>query len=242
MSTDNTLGVISKIDDDRIQVSCSSSLNFGLSQIREDIVIRADGDNIYSQDYVESLLNNLKEGGIVYAPYREVARDGTSYVVTGFKDLTPFIWTMLFCNTVDHNVAYYKNFIINSGGYSMLDSSEDYKLWTDCLLKDAECISCVPGDEPKVTAHKTINSITERFKEINSTNINISRNFINNLLATNCSYNLVKKLKEAKIYQSNNLSKADLMSANYLLTLFIEKFNISNSTISNYKDNFYFYV
>lgn len=249
MSTDDTLNVISRIKDRRIQIlhnnhhqSCSSSLNYGLSQIKEDIVVRADGDNVYCQDYIESLISNLKENKIVYVPYKEVSVDGSSYIVKGFKELAPFVWTMLFCNTVDHNVAYYRNFIVSLGGYNTLDSSEDYKLWTDCLLRDIECISCIPGDEPKVTTYKTHNSITEKYKEINITNIEISRNFINKLLDVNVSSRLIKKLKDAKIYKNKNISKSDLLNANALLSLFIKKFKISNSTISKYKDIFYFYV
>ena len=249
MSTDSTVDIIRKIDDNRIQIlhnnerqSCSSSLNFGLKHIKEDVVVRADGDNIYNKDYIESLLCSLNENKIVYAPYKEVEADGASYVATGFKDLEPFLWTMLFCNTVDHNVAYYKKFILNSGGYKELDSSEDYQLWTECLLNDNNCITCVPGDEAKVTTYKTNNSITKKLKEINDTNINISKNFINKLLNVNCSHSLIRRLKEAKIYKKTNLSKADLLHANRLLLLFIEKFNINSSIISKYRNTFYFYV
>lgn len=249
MSTDNTSGVIENIKDSRIKIfhnnlnqSCSSSLNFGLKLIEEEIVVRADGDNVYSADYVETLLNHIKKDKIVYSPYREIRKNKSSYIVEGFKDIEPFLWTMLFCNTVDHNVAYYKDFVLKKGGYSNLPCSEDYKLWTDCLLEDKHSIVCVNTPNPKVTTIKTQHSLTSRFKEVNNINIKISQNFINNLLNIKSKKNFIKKLKEAKIYGNKITRQSDMFYANYLAELFFKKFNVNNNIIKKYKDYFYFYV
>lgn len=244
--TDSTIDIVNSKKDSRIKVfnffemqMCSAALNFGLSKIKEKYVCRADGDDIYNQDYIKTYLHTLEvsKAKVVYGSYRFIKNKNVFSETKCIKDRDLLIWRMLFFNTVDHNVMYDLNFIEKIGKYNNFPHSEDYDLWHRCIINDINSITGTDPDFYSCDCNKADTCMTELYKNVNELNISISKKFIQKFLNINIQKSLIKKIKKQE-----KLSSKDLYIMNNLLTVYLKKMNISNKKFIQNKSFFQFYV
>jgi glycosyltransferase involved in cell wall biosynthesis len=113
----------------------SYALNFGLKKIREEIVIRADADDINMKSRFVNLLNKISNG------YDIVGSNITEYVNSkkNFLKKVPLIQADIasfikYRNPFNHmSVAFRKSKILKLGGYPSLHFFEDYALWAKAI-------------------------------------------------------------------------------------------------------------
>lgn len=109
----------------------SIALNIGLKKIKDDIVIRADADDINSSERFKNLLKKINEGydvvGSNIIEYSENKLTTIRKVPTNQSDI---IFWIKYRNPFNHmSVAYKKSKILKLGGYPHLHFFEDYALW-----------------------------------------------------------------------------------------------------------------
>jgi glycosyltransferase involved in cell wall biosynthesis len=113
----------------------SYALNYGLKKIKEEIVIRADADDINMKERFRYLLNKIYEDyDIVGSNIIEYSNNNKYFVKkvpSSQADIASFI---KYRNPFNHmSVAYRKSKILKLGGYPSLYFFEDYALWAKAI-------------------------------------------------------------------------------------------------------------
>jgi glycosyltransferase involved in cell wall biosynthesis len=113
----------------------SNALNFGLKKIREEIVIRADADDINMKSRFRHLLNKISEGyhvvGSNITEYTNNKKNFSKKVPLTQADIASLI---KYRNPFNHmSVAFRKSKILKLGGYPSLHFFEDYALWAKVI-------------------------------------------------------------------------------------------------------------
>jgi len=247
-----TLEIIKSKKDSRIQIfkftkkqQCGASLNYGLTKIKEDVIVRVDGDDLYNKNFIAELLKVYSNGKnkIVYSSYIfNYLDENRKEVIRAFTDKKLLLWRMLFFCTIDHNVLYERKFINALNNYTEIDYGEDYDLWTRSILKDDNCIGAVNPDFIGCECIKSPSCMTYRLKSM-KTPIDISYNFIKKFLNFNISKTLIEKIRsQPPENRSSYYSNKDKLVLNTLLSIYINKMNISQEMFLLNKKFFQFYV
>lgn len=244
--TDNTIMKIKTINDPRIQLykfcdiqMCSAALNYGLDLIKEKYICRADGDDVYHENYIKTYLATVQKynAKVVYGSYTFIRNNEIMNDTVCLQDKDFIIWRLLFFNTIDHNVLYDREFIVSLGKYKLLPHSEDYELWQRCVLADTQSIIGTDPEFYSSACYKSDTCMTVRYGDTNDTVISLSKAFIKNFLNMELSEALLKKIRTSAV-----LNKKEIIIMNKLLTIYIKKMNISNSKFLQNKKFFQFYV
>lgn len=244
--TDSTIMKIKAFNDPRIQLHnfldvqmCSAALNYGIDIIKEKYVCRADGDDIYHEDYIKTYLDTIQKynAKVIYGSYISIRDSQIISNTVCLQDRDLLIWRLLFLNTVSHNVMYDKEFIISLGKYKLLPHSEDYELWQRCILANPLSIVGTEPDFYSCTCYKSDSCMTAKYGNINKRNILLSKMFIKKFLKINLNETIIKKIKTL-----SKLNSREILLMNNLLTVYLKKMNISNSKFIQQRKFFQFYV
>ncbi|TVP44817.1 MAG: glycosyltransferase [Gemmatimonadales bacterium] len=144
-STDGSLRILQEHAerDDRIRLLCnesnrglSASLNRGLLLCRAPIVARADADDIYAPNYLETqlrLLRDRPELGVVSSAFDKVDVDGN--FLNSFRPPTEDAQIraeLLFSNCLTHSTTVFRAGLVRAaGGYDeTFWTAQDYELWS----------------------------------------------------------------------------------------------------------------
>lgn len=112
------------------------ALNFGLSKIKTELVIRADADDFNYTDRFEKLIAKLNDGfDLVGSAIREIDKSGGFVAIRrpplDANEINKFIRKR---NPFNHmSVGFRKDFILKCGGYPSIHLKEDYALWADVI-------------------------------------------------------------------------------------------------------------
>lgn len=129
-----TLPIKLQVNDKNIGLR--ESLNYGLLNVANDIVIRADADDVNLPNRFERLLEAMERGyDLVGSHIQEVDRHGTPIalrkVPLEIEDIAAAISTR---NPFNHmSVAFRRQAVVRCGGYPDLHLREDYGLWAKML-------------------------------------------------------------------------------------------------------------
>lgn len=82
-STDNTRNLLSKFKDDRItlifnkhNVGCSRSFVKGLKDVKTEFILLCDHDDIWEENKIEVLINEIKDNDLIYSDCRLINETG----------------------------------------------------------------------------------------------------------------------------------------------------------------------
>jgi len=251
-STKKTIDIIKSKNDRRIKIfnffkkqQCSAALNFGLTKIKEDVIIRVDGDDLYDKDFVARLIKTYKNNNfkIIYGSYIfKYIDEQREELIKAISDRDLLLWRMLFFCTIDHNVLYEKKFINSLKNYNEIDYGEDYDLWTRSLLKDEYSIGSMDPEYVGCVCLKHPTCMTYRLKHIDNPS-KISQNFIKEFLGIKVPLSIIKKVRaqprENRSYYYNSKDKVIL---NNILSRYLIKLNIEQKKFIYNKSFFQFYV
>lgn len=117
-------------------IGLRESLNNGLLNVANDIVIRADADDVNNQNRFERLLEVLERGyDLVGSHIQEVDQDGAPIAFRKVPlDMAEIAAGISMRNPFNHmSVAFRRQAVIGCGGYPDLHLREDYGLWARML-------------------------------------------------------------------------------------------------------------
>lgn len=112
------------------------ALNFGLKEVRHDIVVRCDSDDINHQDRFEKLISKLNTGfDVVGSQVLEVDSLGKviacKFLPTNHSEIVSYARKR---NPINHmTVVFRASQIIAVGGYPNVYLKEDYALWAKLI-------------------------------------------------------------------------------------------------------------
>jgi glycosyltransferase involved in cell wall biosynthesis len=111
------------------------ALNFGLNKASEEIIIRADADDINNSHRFSILLNGINKGydivGSNITEFLDHKKLLTRYVPINSSDIKK---VLKYRNPFNHmSVAFRRSKIISLGGYPELKFFEDYALWAKAI-------------------------------------------------------------------------------------------------------------
>jgi glycosyltransferase involved in cell wall biosynthesis len=113
-----------------------NALNLGLKEVKNDVVIRCDSDDINDKDRFKILIEKIKEGyDVVGSQTTEIDQDGK--VVA--RKLLPLNHDEILRyarirNPINHmTVAYRASHVLDVGGYPDIYLKEDYALWAKLI-------------------------------------------------------------------------------------------------------------
>lgn len=146
--TDSLYDVISQYEKNPIfksiqlenNVGLGKALNIGLSECRNEIVVRMDTDDISESDRCEKQIpilinNNLSVVGSSVAEFIETKKNIIAYKDT-VESNNDILRRMKYRNAINHpTVVFKKTDVLNSGGYQDFYLNEDYSLWIRMILK-----------------------------------------------------------------------------------------------------------
>mgnify|MGYP001334538166 CR=1 FL=1 len=121
------------------KIGLHNALNLGLSKCRNEIVFRADGDDINLKDRFELQIPYLLKGyNVVGSNIDEYDEDGNYISSKNVPINNNEIRKMItYRNPINHmTVGYLKNSVLDVGGYPQLFLKEDYGLWIKLLAKN----------------------------------------------------------------------------------------------------------
>jgi glycosyltransferase involved in cell wall biosynthesis len=154
-----------KIIESKIQ-GIAAALNIGLQHCNSEFIARMDSDDISDANRLQKQVDYLHENEkykIIAARVRYI--DSNGRVIGSSKKKSGNIYKqMCFGNIVSHpTVMMRTNFIRKMGGYSNI-SSEDFDLWTRCLIEDQESIFIMNEELLSYRIHENQLSIITNIK------------------------------------------------------------------------------
>lgn len=140
-STDNTEELISRYKDSRIRcikksnTGLADTLNYGLAQASNDIILRMDADDIAHPDLIQSQYSLISKRdksywiGCNYAVFND-RNNKIKFIIRNPKNHEQIKKGLSLHGYLIHaGSIYYKNTILDLGGYKKLNAFEDYELW-----------------------------------------------------------------------------------------------------------------
>ncbi len=110
------------------------ALNYGISIIEDEVIIRADSDDINDAERFDYLMKNILNFDIVGSTIREVDLDGEPLhlrIPPMKHDL--IVKTLPYRNPLNHmSVAFRRDIAIRAGLYPNIYLREDYGFWISC--------------------------------------------------------------------------------------------------------------
>jgi len=144
-STDDSLNIIKKFDDERIKVfetnicQLSFNLNYGLELSKGEYIVRIDADDIAKPDRLKKQLSHIKKGFDVVGSNVDYIDENSNYFRTiKYPELNKEIRNKIYYKSViaHPSVMFKKDVVLNNGGYLGGKYAQDYDLWLRLMRDD----------------------------------------------------------------------------------------------------------
>lgn len=143
-STDDSLKIIKRFDDERIKVfetnicQLSYNLNFGLEISKGKYIARIDADDVAKPDRLKRQLSHIKKGfDVVGSNIDFIDEKSEVFKTLEFPELNKTIRKKIYYKSVIAHpaVMFKKEVVLNNGGYLGGKYAQDYDLWLR-LMRD----------------------------------------------------------------------------------------------------------